>query len=266
MDENKISIAAIASGSNGNCYYVGTNEGSLLVDIGITYKQLMHRSKELGIDLKTIRGILISHEHSDHVRGITRTAKALNVPVYVTRKTLNEGKLIIDKKHIEFFEPNQKFSIGSIIIDPFSKNHDASEPCSFVITKENKNIAILTDIGHPCKNVIERIKDADIAFLETNYDETMLQNGKYPYHLKKRVAGKKGHLSNYEAALLILEHATPRLKTILLSHLSENNNTPELAYNTVTQIIKERKDLTIETIVTSREAPSQIIHLEPFRQ
>ena len=262
-DLQDIQVAAIASGSNGNCYYINTSEGAFLVDVGISYKMLYNRTKELGINLEKIRAILVSHEHSDHIKGIERTVKELKIPVFITRQTLQASRFIVDKKFIEFFEPNRKFEIGNITISPISKNHDAVEPCSFMISNNKYNIAILTDIGQPCANVINCIKEADVAFLEANYDEDMLLNSRYTYHLKKRVSGKKGHLSNYEAALLILEHATPRLKKILLSHISENNNTPELAYKTFTVITQERKDLNIETILTSREDTTPIISVTP---
>jgi len=130
------------------------------------------------------------------------------------------------------------------------------------LSSEGKNVSIMTDIGVKCDNVVKYLQHSDVAFLESNYDEDMLKNGHYPYFLKKRVAGDDGHLSNYQASLLVLEHALPRLKNVFLSHLSGNNNTPELAHKTFKTFLKQRKDLKINTLMTSRQNESKLLSLD----
>jgi phosphoribosyl 1,2-cyclic phosphodiesterase len=154
---------------------------------------------------------------------------------------------------LNFFSPGERVSIGRIAINPFLKSHDAVDPCSFSITCENKTVAVMTDIGSKCVNVIDHIRNADAVFLESNYDDDMLWSGFYPPYLKKRISSDSGHLSNTQAAKLTLEHASSRLKHVFLSHLSANNNTPELALSTFCRFISQRSDLDVEVTLTSRE-------------
>ena len=254
-------ICALASGSNGNCYYIGNTSGALLIDAGISCRQIVQRSEALGIDLHAVDAILVSHEHTDHIRGIEQLSRRFNISVFINKETLANAHLLLDKKLIYFIEPDSKLQIGGFEVDIFSKLHDAANPASFMISYAGKNISVLTDIGKPCANVIQRLAQSDAVFLEANYDEQMLLQGAYPHHLKKRISGGLGHISNYEAGLLVLEHATPRLKHVFLSHLSENNNDPELAYTTFTALLRQRKDLEIKAIMTSRHAATEIYTL-----
>jgi phosphoribosyl 1,2-cyclic phosphodiesterase len=152
--------------------------------------------------------------------------------------------------------------IGNIHINPFPKSHDAAEPCSFSVSSENRNVAVMTDIGLKCYNVIAHIKDADAIFLESNYDDDMLKAGHYPVFLKARISSDLGHLSNKQAGLIVLEHASPRLKHVFLSHISENNNTPELAFHTFNNLIKQRIDLKPELFIASRHKESSLVSLD----
>ena len=151
---------------------------------------------------------------------------------------------------------------GNIHVNPFLKSHDAAEPCSFSVSSESSNVAVMTDIGLKCSNVIAHIKDADAIFLESNYDDDMLKTGHYPAFLKARISSDLGHLSNTQAGLIALEHASPRLKHVFLSHLSENNNTPELAFHTFNNLIKQRKDLKPELFIASRHKESILVSLD----
>ena len=257
-----IKITALASGSNGNCYYFATKNEAVLVDVGISCKQVLLRMEKLGLDITLVKGILVTHEHSDHIRGIEVLSRKFNVPVYITKRTFENSGLHIQEHLLKLIDRGDELKIGEIDIMPFCKNHDAAEPCSYALHYSGRKVCVMTDIGKKCDNVVNHIGDCDAVFLESNYDDVMLEEGGYPIYLKRRIAGDNGHLSNYQAALLILEHATPKLKHVFLSHLSGNNNTPDLAYGTFTNIVKERKDLKLNVIKTSREQETGVVTLK----
>ena len=241
-----IEICALASGSNGNCYYIGNKEDAILVDAGINCKQIMIRMNAKGLDPHKIRAIFITHEHNDHVCGARVFAKKLDIPVYMTNRPVA----------VRFVDPNQPVMLIPFIIHPVLKNHDATEPTSFRVELQGINVGVFTDIGLPCSNVIAHMKHCHALFLETNYDEKMLWEGSYPYHLKQRVASDVGHLSNLQAVNLLSEHAGPELKWVLLSHLSGENNTPQIAYDA----LKHFEDR-FKIVITSRKAPSEVIEI-----
>ena len=255
-------IASIASGSNGNCYYLENGNDAILVDAGISTKQIVERMTNLGLSMSKVRGVFISHEHTDHVLGIDVLSRKYAVPVFMTQKTYSSYGKIIKDSLLNFFSPGKQVTLGKIHVQPFLKSHHAAEPCSFSVSSERWNVAVMTDIGFKCSNVISHISNADAVFLESNYDDEMLDEGPYPAFLKKRIASELGHLSNTQAGLLVLEHASPRLKHVFLSHLSANNNTPELAYETFNGCIKQRKDLNPKLFITSRHKESRLVSLD----
>ena len=251
-----IEICALASGSNGNCYYIGNKEDAILIDAGINCKQILSRMKIKGLHPSKLRGIFITHEHNDHVCGVRVLAKKLDIPVYMTKGTYESLYLTNKPLTVRFIDPKQPVMLLPFIIHQFLKNHDASEPTSFRVEYGGINIGIFTDIGTPCNNVTTHLKLCHALFLETNYDEKMLWEGSYPQHLKERVASDVGHLSNLQAADLLSEHAGPDLKWVLLSHLSGENNTPHIAYDT----LKHLEDR-FKLVVTSRKEATEIITL-----
>jgi phosphoribosyl 1,2-cyclic phosphodiesterase len=257
-----LKIASIASGSNGNCYYLGNDDDAILVDAGISARQIVERMTRLGLSLSRLRGVFISHEHSDHVRGIDVFCRKHSVPVFMTEKTYVSYGRVINDTLLNFFSPGKPVKIGNICVTPFLKSHDAVEPCSFSVSSGKKNVAVMTDIGFECENVKIHIKNADAVFLESNYDDQMLKAGFYPAYLKKRIASDIGHLSNTQAARLAVSHASARLKHIFLSHLSANNNTPQLALGTFKHLIEQRRDLTLDIMLTSREKESSLVCLD----
>jgi phosphoribosyl 1,2-cyclic phosphodiesterase len=261
-EEIILKIASIASGSNGNCYYLEDDNDAVLVDAGISAKQIVQRMANIGLSMSKVRGVFISHEHTDHVRGVDVLSRKYSVPVFMTQKTYSSYGKIIKDSLLNFFSPGQPVAFGNIYIKPFLKSHDAAEPCSFSISSESRTVAVMTDIGWKCSNVIAHIKDADAIFLESNYDDDMLKTGSYPVYLKARISSNLGHLSNTQAGLIALEHASPRLKHVFLSHISENNNTPELAFHTFNNLIKKRKDLNPELFVASRYEESSLVSLD----
>jgi phosphoribosyl 1,2-cyclic phosphodiesterase len=228
-----LEICAIASGSNGNCYYIGNDKNAILVDAGISCKQILLRMKEKELNPAKIKAVFISHEHSDHMRGARVVAKRLLVPVYITAKTYNASYKNLRPDYPEFFKPGSEIKIGGFSVFPFLKNHDAAEPCSFRIEYAGKNIGVFTDIGEPCGNVLSHIEKCDALFLESNYDEKMLWEGPYPYFLKRRIASGYGHLSNKQAFQLLNDYAGEHLECVFLSHLSKENNSPEIAFNEI---------------------------------
>jgi phosphoribosyl 1,2-cyclic phosphodiesterase len=221
-------ITSLNSGSNGNCYYVGNNTEAVLIDAGISCRETERRMKRLGLSMKMVKAIFVSHEHSDHITGVCGLSKKYQLPVYITNSTLHSSGLPVEKKLVHSFTPQQPVSIGSLSITPFTKFHDASDPHSFMVSCHKINIGIFTDIGLPCKYVVSYFKKCHAAFLEANYCEDMLMNGRYPLFLKNRISSNEGHLSNSQALELFLKHKGKQLTHLILSHLSKNNNRPQL--------------------------------------
>jgi len=223
-----LQIASLNSGSNGNCYYVGNSEEAILVDAGISCREIEKRMKGLGLVIEKVKAIFISHEHSDHIRGVEVLSKKYCLPVYINEATRVSGRLMIDSSLINSFDESQLIAINNLSILPFQKKHDAVDPYSFTISFQGINIGVYTDIGEPCAALKEHFSSCDAAFLEANYDEAMLATGNYPYHLKERISGGLGHLSNREAYDLFQNHRSSSLSLLLLSHLSANNNCPKI--------------------------------------
>ncbi len=221
-------ITSLNSGSNGNCYYIGNESDAVLVDVGLSCRETEKRMLNIGLDIEKVKAIFVSHEHGDHIKGVSVLANKYNVPVYITAKTAKNGPRLIS--HIsKIFVANETITIGTLNVIPFTKFHDAIDPHSFIITCGDTTVGVLTDIGKVCGEVIKYFSKCEAVFLESNYDEDMLENGRYPIHLKNRIRGGHGHLSNKEALDLFIKHRSPALSHLLLSHLSKENNSPEMA-------------------------------------
>jgi phosphoribosyl 1,2-cyclic phosphodiesterase len=251
-----IEICALASGSNGNCYYIGNHEDAVLVDAGLSYKQLINRMESKSLDPKKIRAVFITHEHGDHIRGVRVLGKKLDIPVYMSKGTFLSA--FRTWKPISYLpvENNIPVTIGHFAVFPVLKNHDAAEPVSYRIEVEGKSVGVFTDIGSPCDNVRHHLSQCHALFLETNYDVKMLKDGPYPYYLKVRIDSAVGHLSNIQAFELLKEHAHPDLRCVFLSHLSAENNRPELAFEEFRPFLEK-----IDVILTDRFAAAEIYTL-----
>lgn len=223
-------ITSLNSGSNGNCYYIGNQQEAILVDAGISCRETEKRMARLGLSMSRVKAIFVSHEHSDHIRGIPVLAKKYGLPVYITRGTLQYSGLDLHTDQVVFLQSFDKVQIGGLSIAAFPKLHDAGDPHSFVITCNQIKIGVFTDIGAVCQQVIAHFKQCHAVFLEANYDEQMLEQGRYPYHLKARIRGGRGHLSNRQALQLFIDHRPLHLSHILLAHLSQDNNNPQLVH------------------------------------
>ncbi|MBO9671927.1 MAG: MBL fold metallo-hydrolase [Sphingobacteriaceae bacterium] len=224
-------FTSINSGSNGNCYYVGNDNEAVLVDVGLTCREVEKRMTRLGLSMGKIKAIFISHEHSDHIKGLAVFAKKYKLPVYISTPTLKNSRLLLDENNIFALNHLQRIEIGRLKISAFSKFHDAADPYSFTVECNDIRVGIFTDIGTVCDRLITHFKNCHAAFLEANYDTDMLQNGHYPYFLKKRIMGGQGHLSNAQALELFVNHKPAYMSHLLLSHLSKDNNDPELVEN-----------------------------------
>lgn len=221
-------ITSLNSGSNGNCYYVGNEREAVLVDAGISCRETETRMKRLGLSMSRVKAIFISHEHSDHIRGLEVLARKYRLPVYITPDTRLKSRLVFDNIGLHPFTAYEPVQVGGLTVTGFPKFHDAADPHSFLVAYQDIRVGVFTDIGTPCAHVIRHFRQCHAAFLETNYDEEMLDKGYYPHHLKRRIKGDKGHLSNAQALALFTEHKPAFMSHVLLSHLSRDNNNPEL--------------------------------------
>jgi len=228
-------IASLNSGSNGNCYYVGNNNEAILVDAGISCRETEKRMLRIGLSMQKVKAIFISHEHSDHIKGLTVLAKKYQLPVYITSGTLLQGGLRLDDHLLFRFISHQPVRIGELEIIAFPKLHDAIEPHSFMVSCKGIRVGVFTDLGAVCEQLTLYFKQCHAAFLEANYDEEMLANGRYPYFLKNRIRGGKGHLSNRQALELFTACKPSFMSHVLLSHLSKDNNCPELVHKLFSQ-------------------------------
>ncbi len=260
--------AAIASGSNGNCYYIAKGQDAILVDVGINTKHVELRMGNLGINPADIKGIFITHEHTDHIRGLSVFCKRYQVPVYITAGSYGGSRLHLPEHLVNIITPDAKVDIGCLSIYGIPKYHDAKEPCSFMVHADGVNVCVLTDLGRACDNVKAAIANADILMLESNFDEEMLQGGRYSYYLKNRISSGWGHMSNKVALETFLAHRSARLKHLILTHLSGENNSVDLVQATfaqhccdITLSVATRYQETalfdLETISTTRTNESQ---------
>ncbi len=231
-----LSIASLNSGSNGNCYYIDNGEEAVFVDAGISCKETELRMKRLGLQMNRVKAIFITHEHSDHILGVNQLVSKYKIPVYVSQSTLKEAGFWKIRKFVFHFTAQQPVIIGGLRITAFQKKHDACDPHSFVVSAAKTNIGVFTDIGQPCDQLVHYFKQCHAAFLESNYDEEMLDKGRYPVFLKNRIRGGNGHLSNRQALDLYQKHRPTFMSHLLLSHLSKENNSPELVESLFTSI------------------------------
>jgi phosphoribosyl 1,2-cyclic phosphodiesterase len=249
-------ITSLNSGSNGNCYYIGNSTEAVLVDAGISCREIEKRMTRLGLNIQKIKAIFISHEHSDHICGLRTLVKRYKIPVYITAGTLSACRFTLEPQLVKSFSSDETVNVGSLTITAFKKHHDAHDPYSFTISCNNVHVGVFTDIGTPCSQLTKHFKQCHAAFLEANYDEEMLDKGDYPYHLKRRIRGGNGHLSNKQALEIFTSHRAPHLTHLLLAHLSKNNNCPQLVKELFTQHANG-----VEVVVASRYEETPVYHI-----
>lgn len=223
-------IASLNSGSNGNCYYIGNDEEAVLIDAGISCRETERRMLRLGLLMRRVKAIFITHEHTDHTRGAEVLSRKHNIPVYITPRTLGNSRLNLLPGLVRAFPEERQIAVGDLLVTAVPKMHDAADPHSFTVSHRGFTVGVFTDLGMACSNVSESVASCHALFLEANYDEAMLANGSYPAYLKKRISSMEGHLSNNQALDLVTNHRNPNLQLLLLSHLSAENNHPLLVH------------------------------------
>lgn len=231
-------LCSIASGSSGNCICVGTQESHLLVDAGISGKRIESGLNSVGLKTSEMEAILVTHEHIDHIAGLGVLARRYGLPIYGTQGTLDAVRAVksvgeIDQELMHPIVPEQEFQIGDMIVHPISISHDAADPVAYIMKTDDKKIGVITDLGTYDDCLVEKLQEMDILLLEANHDVRMLQTGSYPYPLKQRILGDKGHLSNVLSGRLLGRLLHDRFRAVVLGHLSQENNFAELAYETV---------------------------------
>ncbi|MCI8759926.1 MAG: MBL fold metallo-hydrolase [Clostridia bacterium] len=260
-----LNFCSLYSGSSGNSLFVETSHTKLLIDAGVSSKKIENALLDIGIEPCNIDGILVTHEHIDHVQGLGTFSKKFNLPVFVNQETLDampKQRDKIDTNNIKTFKISDKFSIGDLEIKPFSIPHDATNPCGFNIWKEDKKISIATDIGHMTNDILKHLEESLFIMLEANYDPEVLRCSSYPFNLKSRIAGPTGHLSNEIAGKTISYLLKSGLKNAMLGHLSKESNFPELAYQTVMDELLTNQYFDTNCLglnVASRDNPSKLI-------
>jgi len=262
-----IKFCSLYSGSSGNCIFIGTDKTKLLIDAGLSAKKIIEALLSIGEKPSELSAILVSHEHSDHIRGVGVLSRKLDIPIYANENTWQamDGLIgCISMKNRAYFNTGYEFDIGDICIKAFPTPHDASEPVGFNFFTGNKKITLATDIGHMNKTLLGFFEESDLLLLESNHDIEMLKVGRYPWPLKQRILGKSGHLSNDMAGKVVAYMAGKGTRKFMLGHLSKENNFPELAYQTVCNALCEKKiDIGKEIIleVAHRDRAGKVIEL-----
>jgi len=259
-----LNFCSLYSGSSGNCLFIQSDNSKILVDCGVSSKKIEEALNSIEVDASSIDAILVTHEHSDHVKGLATFSSKFDVPVFSTVETFDNMEKItskISENNLNYFKPNEKFCINDLEILPFSIPHDAANPCGFNIFNANKKISIATDIGHMNSKILNNLEGSSFLLLESNYDTEVLKCCSYPFYLKTRISGPTGHLSNDMAGKTITYLLKNGLKTAMLGHLSKESNLPELAYTTtVNEILSNGIDENSFNIsVANRDVPSKLI-------
>lgn len=234
--------SVLASGSTGNSFFIGTEEIRLLVDVGLTTKRIEALIREVGEDPAQLNGILITHEHVDHIRGLSVLARRYQLPIYcnqATWKAICKSVKDLDEHHVNIFETGERHQLGDLHVESFGISHDAAEPMGFTFAHKGKKISYVTDLGYVSERIKESIFNSDVLIMEANHDVEMLRMGRYPWSLKRRILGDSGHLSNEACADALLDVIGKATRQVYLAHLSKENNMIDLANMTVRQILGE---------------------------
>jgi phosphoribosyl 1,2-cyclic phosphodiesterase len=263
----KLNFCSLSSGSSGNCYYLGNEVNGILIDAGISATSIRKFLKNIDIPIQTIMGVLITHNHIDHIRGLEVLTRKDNLPAFTTNKiwkSILSPKTRISRDCIREVPMQRKFQLAGFDIEAFPVCHDAPETIGFHICAGNKKITIATDLGHICETAAPYIKAANLLVIESNYDEEMLVNGRYPHFLKERIQSDNGHLGNRQTSVFLADNMNDNLSHICLAHLSKNNNTPEKALKTLHQIFSDKgisQNVNHRISILNRNIPTDIIRL-----
>jgi phosphoribosyl 1,2-cyclic phosphodiesterase len=264
----KLKFCSLSSGSSGNCYYIGNEFHGILIDAGISASAIRKFLQQMNISMQSIMGVLITHNHVDHIRGLEVLARKNHLPVFTTPnvwQSILTPYVNITGDCIREIPVQQKFHLAGFDIEAFPVSHDAPETVGYHITADNRKITIVTDFGHICETSASYIRKANFLVIESNYDDQMLDNGSYPYFLKTRIKSDHGHLSNHQVSGFLADIINEDLSHICLAHLSKNNNTPEKALQTMLQAFAAKGMALSQNqkiIVLNRSLPSEMISLD----
>lgn len=260
-----LNFCSLSSGSSGNCYYVGNEFHGILIDAGISATSIRKFLKGIGVSMQTVMGVLVTHNHIDHIRGLEVLARKCNVPIFTTKniwRSILSPHCSITRDCIREIPVQQEFNLSGFSIEAFPVCHDAPETVGYHICFEDRRITIVTDLGHICQTSAPYIRKANLLVIESNYDEEMLVNGKYPYYLRKRIQSDNGHLGNKQTSEFVSGIMNDDLRYVCLAHLSKNNNTPEIALDTIRRTLDEKGIKLSEhqcISVLRRNIPSEMI-------
>lgn len=259
-----VSVCVLASGSKGNAIYLEAAGTAILIDAGLSGREIEKRLALRGLNPSSLSAIVISHEHTDHIKGAGIFSRRHKLPLYINEKTFEAGKAMLGEPyHVEFIDCGRPFRIGAMAIHPFSISHDAVDPSGFTVDCRGTKIGVATDLGIANLVVREHLKQAHLLILESNHDPAMLfENDRYPWPLKQRVRGRKGHLANEEARDLLVDLIHDRLYHVVLAHLSEENNTHDKARDAAAQVLDGSK---ISVSIASQHEPGQVIRISADR-
>ena len=257
-----LSLVSLASGSGGNASVVTRGDAAVLVDCGISCKRVQERMVRAGLSPSTLRAILVTHEHSDHIAGVRVTAKKLGLPVYVTRAAA-EAIDLPDTIRLQYFQAGEPFTVAGFHVEPYAIPHDSVDPVGFVLSlaggESRQRVGICTDLGSVTRLVIDKLRSCQTVLLEFNHDVDMLLDGSYPWHLKQRVRSRHGHLSNDQAGALLAALVDAELETVLLAHLSGKNNSPELALAAARSALEGCPGKTVRVLLLSQDGPGPLV-------
>lgn len=256
-------LRTLASGSSGNCILISADGGHVLVDCGISCKRITAALSALGVAPADLRGVLITHEHSDHISGLATLTKKLSLPVYASPGTARQllRRMWWPEGLLRPVEPGRPFQIGPFEVGSFPTSHDAEEPTGFTLSCGGRKAAVVTDLGYVTDDVLDGALGAHLVVCESNHDTEWLRSGPYPYYLKARILGDRGHLSNEAGAALALQCVEKGAHTVLLAHLSAQNNTPQQARSTAEAVLRSAgidpdRDMTLAVAPRSEPSPS----------
>lgn len=256
-------LTILGSGSAGNCAYLETAETRLLIDAGFSLRETRKRLAAICRGPEDLSGVLITHEHSDHVGGLPMLCKKLNIPVYCNRDTRDAIERQLQCRFdCRLFATRSSFEVGDVIVDTFDIPHDAADPVGFLLRTAEGNVGFLTDLGHVTKQVLDRVRAANVLVLETNHDLKMLQESSRPWSLKQRIAGRHGHLSNEDAADAAREIMSAELRHLYLGHLSRECNLPEIAHRVIAERLRDIGANHVTVELTAQHAACPTLHLD----
>ncbi len=238
-----VKFLPVASSSKGNCTYIASDSAKIIIDCGITAKKLCESLNQHDIDIKEINGVFVTHEHIDHIKGIGVLSRKYRIPIYATIKTWDAIKRCstigdIDERLINYVYKEESCVIDDIVIKPFAISHDAIDPVGYNVYINDKKVSVCTDLGVVTEGLNEKLSNSNILLIESNHDIRMVETGSYPFQLKRRILGHRGHLSNASCAELLLSLESKEIEHIYLGHLSDENNNPLLALDTVKNMLK----------------------------